>query len=203
MTTLPAAGSPLAPGQVKVAGVAWAQHKGIEAVEVRVDNGPWHEARLAAVPGIDTSYRITPARLGTYPVVCAELCGLGHSTMRNSATVVTPATFTAWLAKQKAPAVPTPGGKPDGKTLFTAGNGTAQACGSCHTLADAGTSGTTGPDLGKVLKGMSAAEIKQSIVDPSAKLAAGFDDLMPKDYAGTLSAQEIDALVQYLSKAAK
>ncbi len=35
-------------------GVAWAQHKGIEAVEVRVGNGPWQEAKLAAVPGIDT-----------------------------------------------------------------------------------------------------------------------------------------------------
>jgi DMSO/TMAO reductase YedYZ molybdopterin-dependent catalytic subunit len=42
------------PGPVTVAGVAWAQHKGIEAVEVRVDYGPWHEARLAAVPGLDT-----------------------------------------------------------------------------------------------------------------------------------------------------
>jgi DMSO/TMAO reductase YedYZ molybdopterin-dependent catalytic subunit len=41
-------------GTTAVAGVAWAQHKGIEAVHVRVDDGPWHEARLAAVPGIDT-----------------------------------------------------------------------------------------------------------------------------------------------------
>jgi DMSO/TMAO reductase YedYZ molybdopterin-dependent catalytic subunit len=41
-------------GTTAVAGVAWAQHKGIEAVQVRADNGPWHEARLAAVPGIDT-----------------------------------------------------------------------------------------------------------------------------------------------------
>jgi DMSO/TMAO reductase YedYZ molybdopterin-dependent catalytic subunit len=41
-------------GPTAVAGVAWAQHKGIEAVQVRADNGPWHEARLAAVPGIDT-----------------------------------------------------------------------------------------------------------------------------------------------------
>jgi DMSO/TMAO reductase YedYZ molybdopterin-dependent catalytic subunit len=41
-------------GKVTVAGVAWAQHKGIEAVEVRVNRGAWHEARLAAVPGIDT-----------------------------------------------------------------------------------------------------------------------------------------------------
>ena len=42
------------PGKVAVAGVAWAQHKGIEAVEARADNGPWQEARLATVPGIDT-----------------------------------------------------------------------------------------------------------------------------------------------------
>jgi DMSO/TMAO reductase YedYZ molybdopterin-dependent catalytic subunit len=41
-------------GRTAVAGVAWAQHKGIEAVQVRVDQGPWNEARLAAVPGIDT-----------------------------------------------------------------------------------------------------------------------------------------------------
>jgi DMSO/TMAO reductase YedYZ molybdopterin-dependent catalytic subunit len=37
-----------------IAGVAWAQHKGIEAVEVRVGNGPWQQAQLAAVPDIDT-----------------------------------------------------------------------------------------------------------------------------------------------------
>jgi hypothetical protein len=41
-------------GRTAVAGVAWAQHKGIEAVEVRVDRGPWQQARLAAVPGLDT-----------------------------------------------------------------------------------------------------------------------------------------------------
>jgi DMSO/TMAO reductase YedYZ molybdopterin-dependent catalytic subunit len=51
---VPAAGAPLRPGRTPVAGVAWAQHKGIAAVEVRVNGGPWHEARLAAVPGIDT-----------------------------------------------------------------------------------------------------------------------------------------------------
>ena len=44
----------LRPGRIAVAGVAWAQHKGIAAVEARVDGGPWHEARLAAVPDIDT-----------------------------------------------------------------------------------------------------------------------------------------------------
>jgi DMSO/TMAO reductase YedYZ molybdopterin-dependent catalytic subunit len=51
---VPAAGASLAAGRVAVAGVAWAQHKGVAAVEVRVNGGPWHEARLASVPGIDT-----------------------------------------------------------------------------------------------------------------------------------------------------
>ena len=51
---VPAAGAALRPGPTPVAGVAWAQHKGIEAVEVRVDRQAWHQARLAAVPGIDT-----------------------------------------------------------------------------------------------------------------------------------------------------
>jgi DMSO/TMAO reductase YedYZ molybdopterin-dependent catalytic subunit len=41
-------------GRTPVAGVAWAQHKGIDAVHVRVDRGPWQQAKLAAVPGIDT-----------------------------------------------------------------------------------------------------------------------------------------------------
>ena len=44
----------LTAGRTPIAGVAWAQHRGIDAVHVRVDRGPWHQARLAAVPGIDT-----------------------------------------------------------------------------------------------------------------------------------------------------
>ena len=51
---IPAGEAQVRPGRVPVAGVAWAQHKGIDAVEVRVDNGPWQEAKLATVPGIDT-----------------------------------------------------------------------------------------------------------------------------------------------------
>ncbi|HTU75029.1 MAG TPA: molybdopterin-dependent oxidoreductase [Trebonia sp.] len=51
---VPNGNSPIGPGPVTVAGVAWAQHKGIAAVEVQVDNGPWNEATLAPVPNIDT-----------------------------------------------------------------------------------------------------------------------------------------------------
>jgi len=51
---LPTGQNPLKAGHTTIAGVAWAQHKGIDAVEVRVDKGPWQQATLAAVPGIDT-----------------------------------------------------------------------------------------------------------------------------------------------------
>ncbi len=55
-------------GRVNVAGVAWAQHRGIDAVEVRVDGGPWREARLSTEVNIDTwrqwvwSWDATPGR---------------------------------------------------------------------------------------------------------------------------------------------
>jgi DMSO/TMAO reductase YedYZ molybdopterin-dependent catalytic subunit len=51
---VPLSGATKRAGRIAVAGEAWAQHRGIDAVHVRVDRGPWHEAKLAAVPGIDT-----------------------------------------------------------------------------------------------------------------------------------------------------
>ena len=50
---VPASGGQVRAGRVAVAGVAWAQHRGIRAVEVRVDDGPWQQARLAAEPSVD------------------------------------------------------------------------------------------------------------------------------------------------------
>ena len=51
---VPSGQNGLKKGPTVIAGEAWAQHRGIEAVEVRVDRGPWREATLATVPGIDT-----------------------------------------------------------------------------------------------------------------------------------------------------
>jgi cytochrome c oxidase subunit II len=54
------------------------------------------------VPGITTHYRVTPIRLGSYPVVCNLLCGVGHSLMRSTVHVVTQAQFAAWLKSQES-----------------------------------------------------------------------------------------------------
>jgi cytochrome c oxidase subunit 2 len=179
---------------------------------------PAFRMKIDAVPGIATRYRVTPNRLGTFPVVCAELCGLGHSVMRSTAKVVAPAEFDAWIAKQKqaagggvsgAAGGTAKGGtsaaapKIDAKKIFAEGNGTATACGACHTLADAGTSSSTGPELDKFLKGKDANFIRESILKPDAEIAAGFQGgIMPKNYGDTLSQEELDALVTYLGKVA-
>jgi cytochrome c oxidase subunit 2 len=65
---------------------------------------PAFRLKIDAVPGVITKYRVTPSRLGTYPGVCAELCGAGHSTMRVPVHVVEPSVFQAWLGKQVAAA---------------------------------------------------------------------------------------------------
>jgi cytochrome c oxidase subunit II len=56
------------------------------------------------VPGIVTHWRATPDRLGSYPVVCNLLCGVGHSLMRSTVHVVPEAQFRAWLKSQETTA---------------------------------------------------------------------------------------------------
>ncbi len=64
---------------------------------------PAFRLQIDAVPGITTHWRATPDRLGSYPVVCNLLCGIGHSLMRSAIHVVPQAQFRAWLARQANP----------------------------------------------------------------------------------------------------
>jgi cytochrome c oxidase subunit 2 len=168
---------------------------------------PAFRLKIDAVPGIDTNLRITPKTVGRYPVVCAELCGLGHAVMRQTAHVVEPEEFAQWVQQRGEAAGGEEGGAqdgdtggqaaaPDGKTVFT-----DAGCGGCHALSDAGTTGGTGPDLDEVLADKDAAFIEESIVDPDAEIAPGFQaGLMPKAYRDQLTPPELDALVKYLDE---
>ena len=53
------------------------------------------------VPGITTTAIVTPDKLGTYQLICTELCGFGHATMRAKVVVETPADFRKWVAGLK------------------------------------------------------------------------------------------------------
>jgi cytochrome c oxidase subunit 2 len=166
--------------------------------------------KIDAVPGIDTHLRVTPKEVGEYPVVCAELCGLGHSVMRQTAHVVSAQDFDSWLEERAAQAAE--GGGPGGGEEEPAGGGGEAAaggravfadagCGACHALADAGTSGGVGPDLDDALQGRDEAFIRTSIVDPEAEIARGFSPgIMPPNFDETLTPEELDALVGYLAE---
>jgi mono/diheme cytochrome c family protein len=84
-----------------------------------------------------------------------------------------------------------------GKQIFTA---TAQPqCASCHTLEEAGATGVVGPNLDDALKGKDAAFIHQSIVDPNAQIASGFQaGIMPQNYGQQLNDQQLADLVAFL-----
>jgi len=58
--------------------------------------------KMDAVPGIETSILVTPNRTGEFAVVCTELCGIGHATMRAKARVVTQAEFDEWVEERRA-----------------------------------------------------------------------------------------------------
>ncbi len=98
------------------------------------------------------------------------------------------------------------GNADNGKVIFTGAGG----CGSCHTLAAAGTSGTVGPDLDTLAADASKAGepldafIKSSIDDPGAYVPSGYaDGVMPTTFASTLSSSDINDLVAFISASQK
>jgi len=99
-----------------------------------------------------------------------------------------------WAGVPGAEPPQVPGGS--GAQVF-ANNG----CGTCHTLAAAGSGGTTGPNLDEVLPGQTEAMIHESIVDPNAKIAKGYPSgVMPQTFEQMLSPKELEDLVKYLSE---
>jgi len=146
-----------------------------------------------AVKGIVTRTIVEPTKIGTYPVICTELCGLGHAIMRSQARVLSASDFNAWVKEQRRLAAE--GASVQGTALFTA------QCGSCHTLADAGTTMEVGPNLDEALKGKDAAFIRESIVDPSASIAEGYQDIMPANFGELFTDPQLDGLVEYLLEA--
>jgi cytochrome c oxidase subunit 2 len=154
------------------------------------------------VPGQINTLVITPDRLGTFPIICTELCGLGHATMRSSAIVMKPAEFDAWVKQTQKGLSGPPGAA--GLTVFN-NNG----CGSCHTLKAANATGKVGPDLDKLpAEAQQAGKpledfVRESIVDPDAYVAPGFPKgLMPKTFA-QLPKDQLDSLVTFIVDSTK
>ena len=159
----------------------------------------------------DDTFVVDPNKTGSFAVVCTEYCGVGHPTMRAPVRVVSAAEFEKWVEKQKGGGDTSAGGGPreeeggqesgneQGIQIFE-----STGCGSCHTLAAAGTNAEVGPELDASLKGKDEAYIRRAITDPNADLASGFDKgIMPDNYGEELEKRELDALVRLLADAAK
>ncbi len=171
---------------------------------------PQFRSNEDVVPGMVTQLHITPDRLGTYPLICNELCGLGHSLMRTEATVMPAAAFDKWLAQEKKSTAPPPtasgsSGQVNAVSLFT-----SNGCSTCHTLSAAKATGAIGPDLDKLVKWAKqahqplAAFVKQSIVNPNAYVQPGFPkNTMPQTFGTTFSPAQLNALVQFLVQSAQ
>lgn len=154
-----------------------------------------------AVPGAPQELLVTPDREGTYAVVCAELCGIGHATMRAPVVVESDEEFNRWIEDQGGKAA-LAGGQPAGPAA-AAGEGAQifdqQGCGGCHTLQAAGATGTIGPNLDDVLPERSEEEIRRSIVDPDAEASPGFETgIMPGTFGDALDEKQLSALVGFL-----
>ncbi len=78
---------------------------------------PEFRIKQDVVPGITTRLILNPTRPGTYPIICSELCGVGHSVMRARVIVMSPEEYDAWVREAKAQAAasgaaaPAPGGQ--------------------------------------------------------------------------------------------
>jgi mono/diheme cytochrome c family protein len=83
-----------------------------------------------------------------------------------------------------------------GKEVFM-----SSGCGGCHTYGPAGTSATIGPDLDTALQGKDAEFVLESIVDPNAEIASGFQaNIMPTTFDESLSDQQLADLVAFLTQ---
>jgi mono/diheme cytochrome c family protein len=81
-------------------------------------------------------------------------------------------------------------GHESGRAVFA-----RMGCGSCHALAAAGSSGQMGPDLDSALEHHTRASLIAQITNPAAD--GGFS-AMPDDFAGRMTARELDSLVDFL-----
>jgi cytochrome c oxidase subunit II len=169
---------------------------------------PKFRIKKDVMPDRVTEALLTPTELGTYPIVCAELCGASHALMRANLVVQSAADYRNWLAGETAAAqqpAGTPGAPPDaaaqGKQIFL-----QSGCGGCHALGDANTASQVGPSLDGIgtraastVPGQSAEEyIQAAIVKPAEHIVTGYQPIMPGTYGTTLSETELNALVQYL-----
>ncbi len=164
---------------------------------------PDFREKMDMIPGRVTTLWVQPDRPGRYQIFCTVYCGTGHSNMLAQLIVMPPAEYAEWVAH----------GKEEGdegkehEPLAVRGERVVKnaGCLNCHAI---GGPVKIGPDWRGLFgsnvpleggKSVTADEeyLRESIVDPGAKVVKGFPNVMPT-YKTTLSKEDIDAVVAYL-----
>lgn len=150
-------------------------------------------------PGRYTSLWFTPVGTGEHQVFCTEYCGDGHSQMLAKIHVMPKDKYAVWAKEGVGPN--------QGETMADFGKRlyTAKGCNACHTVDGSALSGPTFKGIfGKpqpLTNGTSVNVdedfIKESILNPQAKVAVGFNPVMPS-FQGIIKEKELQGLIEYI-----
>jgi cytochrome c oxidase subunit II len=156
---------------------------------------PQFRVKADVVPGRLNHLWFTATKAGTYDLFCAEYCGTKHSGMIGKIIAMEPADFQAWLAGGKAEGSPVAAGE----KLFT-----DLACITCHRSDTQGRGPMLNNLFGKTveLQGggtavVDEAYIRESIMNPQAKIVAGFQPAMPT-FQGLITEEQLLQLISYV-----
>jgi cytochrome c oxidase subunit 2 len=161
---------------------------------------PAFRVKFDVLPGRYTTAWFHPTKPGQYHLFCAEYCGTQHSGMIGSIYVMEPAEYETWLA-----------GGAGGESLAANGQKLFQylACANCHRTDKPGR----GPNLEGVFGtpvqltsgetvNADEAYVRESILNPSAKVVAGFQNVMPT-FQGLVTEEDLLQLIEYVKSLAK
>ena len=154
------------------------------------------------VPGLVSSFWMTPTNTGEYDILCAELCGVGHYNMRSKVIVENAEDFQQWLSQQTTFSHSLSGGTETGLVEQGRQLSESRGCFACHSVDGSKSLAPTWKNLfGKVEKLTDGTSVtvdedylRESIVDPNAKMVAGYPPVM---IAYAFSDEQLDAIIAY------
>ncbi|HXR99563.1 MAG TPA: cytochrome c oxidase subunit II [Pyrinomonadaceae bacterium] len=161
---------------------------------------PAFRTKMDVVPGKYTTMWFEATTPGTYHLFCAEYCGMNHSGMTGSIIVMEPREFDNWLSGNAGSGTPAS----QGQQLFQ-----SLGCASCHGQNGEGGRGPTLAGIYGQKTQLQTGEsvpvddsyVRESILNPQAKLVAGFGAIMPT-FQGQVSEDQLLQLLAYIKSLA-
>jgi cytochrome c oxidase subunit 2 len=156
---------------------------------------PAFRTKQDAVPGRYTTTWFTPTKVGKYHLFCAEYCGTDHSRMGGWVYVMAPRDYEAWLSGGAS------GGSlaENGQKLFD-----ELACGNCHKPDGTGRCPSLTGLFGKTVQLVGGDTVKadegyirESILQPQARIVAGYGPIMPT-FQGLVTEEGVMQLIEYI-----